>query len=397
MTRRLKIYPILFLKILFLSPIILVFIFINFFIKLKIGRIESRLIGHFIPSLEIFICENLDNKMNKVKVIWFVEKKISNQFILKKFKKKIVTLPRIVIEPIQIFFSLFKFGDRYIFYYLDKYGKKEKSYSKKVDEHYLLTKYPSSLSFTNKENAKGAQLLNDLKLDSDCKFICFAARSGDFKNEKITSTRNADINKQFKAIKFLTSKNYKAVRLGKNNVSKIKWSNDNIIDISFDKNKSDFLDLYLMYKCQFFLTSQSGINYIATLLRKKRLITNYYNFNLLHHEALDLTPIILPKKFISKKTNTAISYLDVFQKKILLNENLESLREKNFDLYENTDAEIENATINMYLYNEKKLDIKTLKDKQKNFWNNHFKYFNVDTRDMIICPTFFEQNMNLFE
>ena len=103
------------------------------------------------------------------------------------------------------------------------------------------------------------------------------------------------------------------------------------------------------------------------------------------------------RNFISKKTNTAISYLDVFQKKILLNENLESLREKNFDLYENTDLEIENATINMYLYNENKLDIKSLKDKQKNFWNSHFKYFNVDTRDMIICPTFFEQNMNLFE
>ena len=77
LTRRLKIYPILFLKILFLSPIILVFIFINFFIKLKIKFIESRLIGHFIPSLEIFICENLDNKMNKVKVIWFVEKKLA--------------------------------------------------------------------------------------------------------------------------------------------------------------------------------------------------------------------------------------------------------------------------------------------------------------------------------
>ena len=88
-------------------PIILIIILLRPFIKIKIGEIETRAIGHSSLSIEIFLCEiynrNIKKKNSEI-YLFFVNKKISNKFLYKKFKKKFIIFPRLILEPLFKFF-----------------------------------------------------------------------------------------------------------------------------------------------------------------------------------------------------------------------------------------------------------------------------------------------------
>ena len=66
--------------------------------------IETRVFGHMLTPIEIFLCEK--NKKETSIVLWFSEKNVSNKYILGKWKKKLIVFPRHILEPIYIFFIL---------------------------------------------------------------------------------------------------------------------------------------------------------------------------------------------------------------------------------------------------------------------------------------------------
>ena len=102
-----KQYPILILKTIIYSPIIVFFIIINLFYKVRIGLIETRAIGHLLMHCELFLCESERGDYNNQKVIWFVDKFICNYFVLNKYKKHMIVLPRFLLEPLHSLFSIF--------------------------------------------------------------------------------------------------------------------------------------------------------------------------------------------------------------------------------------------------------------------------------------------------
>ena len=58
------------------------------------------------------------------------------------------------------------------------------------------------------------------------------------------------------------------MRLGKNEINKINLNDPNIIDYSTSVDRGDFLDVYLASKCEFMISSNSGINELVVLFRK---------------------------------------------------------------------------------------------------------------------------------
>ena len=398
MLNLLKIYPILFLKIIILSPIILLYLFFRIFIKLKIGKIETQLYGHMVPQTENFILERKENINKDQYIIWFVDKVICNTYILEKFKKNLIILPRKILEPINIFFSFFKFTRNFNYYYKDKFSYKSNKFvhGRKEDNLKIKKKYPSSIIFSENEKTKGDQILESINLKEN-NYICFATRSKSFKSEKFETNRNADINSLKSSVEHMISKGFKAVRLGKGHSSKIEWNNKKIIDFSYDNQRSDFLDLYLMSKCKFMISSGGGIIYMAQLMRKKALMVSYFQFDALHHHSMKYAPMILPKKFFSRNNNRFISYKEVFEKKLTHINVYNELKKKGYDLIENTDDEIKEATINMNNLLDNKLDLKFINNEQAQFWNIYMNSIKFDTKELIICPTFFKKNLSLFQ
>ena len=389
----------LWVKIFFLSPFIISFLFIRIFLKIKIGMIESSIFGHMLSPIEIFLCEKYEKKLIDTDlVLWFPQKKITNNYILDKWKKKIIILPRHILEPIYIFFSFFKFSNKFNYFVNEKNpnGEIKIEPGKKIDEYNLLAKYKPFITFSKYEVNKAKVILEKKNINLDDDIVCFTARSTHFKNEKTETSRNSNILNQLKGIKYLTTRGYKAARLGKNELVELKKENQNIIDFSFSKDRSDFIDCFLVSKCKFFISASSGINEMATIMRKKKLVIDFIDFDNFYAQNPNTIPIILPKKIFSKKTNKLISYQNIFKRnfKTEIN-NLQSLKNSELLLVDNTEDEIEKAIINMYRFINNELDLESHKKTQEKFWKNFEKYYYHQPKNTILCPDFYEQNKDI--
>ena len=371
-------------------PVILLFFIIRIFKKFKINKIISHKIGHFTYPIEIYICEK--NDPNKTPIIWFLDKTISNEFIKEQWKQKLIILPRDILEPIYILFTKFKF---FSFFVLD-YSKESEAVKrclkgklKQLDDKDVLLKYEPSIKFNKNEKIEGDNFLKKIGLHKN-KFFLFASRSSSFHREKFESVRNSNINNQISAVRFLVSKGYKAVRLGKNEINKINLNDPNIIDYSTSVDRSDFLDVYLASKCEFMISSNSGINELVVLFRKPRLIIDFLYIPGLEMHYLNV--MILLKKFQDIKTGKIITYEEAFEKKLsYMNTSHSKMNEIGYKIIDNSALEIRNAAENMFDLINNNFNYDKILDNQKRYWNNVEKYFGFKNKTILLFVLNFTQ------
>ena len=388
----------LLVKLIFLSPVILLFLISRIFFNIKIGMIRTSSFGHMLTPIEIFLCEKKNKKENSI-VFWFPEKNISNKYILNKWKKKIIIFSRHILEPIYIFFSYFNFSKNLIYFVNDKNGKSKiiDKPEKFIDDSNLLQKYSPFINFTKKEIYDAEKILSEFNITQYKAVICFAGRSKSYHNEVFETARNSNVLNQLNGINKLVDKGYIAFRLGKKEKTRlpINFSN-HVIDFAFSSKRSDFLDLYLVSKCLFFISPQTGINEMATIMRKKKLIIDFIGFEYLLESNPSYVPIILPKKIYSKNKNNFLLYKDIFNFSFKEINNQETMKNKNFELVNNSPKEIEESIINMDKYIRGELDLKKELRNQKEFWDIFYFKYGFRLKQTIICPSFFRANVDLF-
>ena len=184
----------------------------------------SHTIGEMTTPIEIYICERKEG-FKKFSVIWFMEKTIANEFIKKKWSQKLFILPRHILEPIYILFRSHKIFD----IFLVDYSKEPKEVKrtlyentvKRIDDKNVLLKHKPSIDFNFEEKKLGNDYLKKIGLQNKA-FFTFASRSSQFKNEKILTARNSNIYNKIPALKFMISKGYNAIRMGKNETKKAR-------------------------------------------------------------------------------------------------------------------------------------------------------------------------------
>ena len=384
----------------FLSlPLIILIILISPIIKIKIGELKSRIIGEFTLPPEIFLCELKDQKIKKnfnELHLWFFNHIISNQYLANHWRKKFIIIPRIILEPIYYFFISINLTKDFLcpWRFDHELDFKEVLVRQNKDIYNLLPKYPVSLKFNNEEILRGEQSLIELGYRKNQKIVCFANRDQSFKNEKITSLRNANIFNYKKGINYLAEKNIFNLRMGRKHLNKIDYEKDNVVDYSFSQQSNDFQDLYIFSRCEFLVSTDHGINDLATLFRKNRFIVNFQAFHKLQFLDENFTPLIIPKKFLDLKNKNFIPYKTVYEKKLMEIAPLEKLNELGYDLVENTEEEIYKGIEEMYelMYNQKVIN----SNNQNIFWEIHEKYFNWRPKRIRISSSFFNENKDLF-
>ena len=389
----------LIIKLFFLTPIVLLLLIIRIFKDFRISKIISHKIGHLATPMEIYVCEYKDNP-NKIPIIWFFDKIVANQFLKNQWSKKLIILPRLILEPIYIFFRKY---ESFNFFLEDFSNESEivkrslKDGVKQIDDKKVLLKYKPSIEFNEKEKNEGENYLKNKGLQNK-KLVLFSARTSSFHDEKTDSYRNSKINNQTQGIKFLVSKKYNALRIGKNEIEKINFSDQNIIDYAISSERSDFLDVYLGSKCEFMISSDSGINQLADLFRKPILIIDHYYC--LSFERYASKVIALPKKFRDIDTGKLVGFVEAY-KKLFINNNPDNPSELNklgYEAIANNEFEIKEATESMLSLINDSFFLNEIFEKQKKFWNNiEINLGYKPNNQVIICPNFYSKNIDLFE
>ena len=386
----------IYIQLFFLIPIILLLFIIRIFKNFRINKIISHKIGHLATPMEIYICERKDDS-NKIPIIWFFDKKIANQFLKKQWLNKLLILPRYILEPIYILFRKFKFFK----FFLEDFSKETelvkrtlKDGVKQIDEKNVLFKQKPSIEFSDKEKNEGENYLKKVGFQNK-KLITFSSRTSEFHNEKMKSNRNSDIYNQIPGVKFLISKDYRALRLGKNVTEKINVNDQNIIDYATSRDRSDFLDVYKVSKCEFMISSESGINEIAVIFRKPILIVDHYYWR--SCEKYSGKVMLLPKKFRKLDTGKLLNFGKAHEKFNQIDDPA-TVSKLGYEVIDSSQIEIKKAAESMFhlINNGSRFD--EIFESQKKFWNNLEKEFGYKKNNkVIICPDFYLNNIDLFE
>ena len=132
-------------------PLFILILFIRFFFKFRIVELETRAIGHFSLPVEIFLCEIKSGiHGQKERLVWFANKKISNQFLYKKWKEVCFVAPRLIFEKIFKLSNNIKFFE-YIFLSSYRHWSKTSDWQT-IDIHNVLNNIKPIIKFNQVEH-----------------------------------------------------------------------------------------------------------------------------------------------------------------------------------------------------------------------------------------------------
>ena len=211
--------------------------------------------------------------------------------------------------------------------------------------------------------------VNNFKKDFNFNFeepyICFHLRDGHYRNDYLRKKyRNSNLQNYNELINYFLKLNFKVVKIGSQSSEKLNIHNKNFLDYSSFNEKNQYLDLYLIKNCYFFLGMDSGVKDTALMFKKPILKVN----------ALPIIPALpyksvdrmITKKMIHKPTNKKLSIIECYNLPFFYHNPANQIDD--YEFIENTPEEIYNA-------GKEFLDI--LNDRDKiNFNTNQIKLKN---------------------
>lgn len=380
-----------------------IFIFlISPFYKIKFVALFSERIGHYALNTELLLCTlETEPEIKKHKYIFYTRPSyipLCNTQLHRMWKREIFIFPfPTIAEQIDKILKLL-LG---VSYSHDKIKITYEPTSGANDPEGLLRKIKTPhLKFTQKEITEGEKLTRQLGIEENAQFICLIVRDSEYLNQHLPGIdwsyhnfRNADVDNFKKAALFLAEKGYYVLRMGKFVAKSFDVQHERIIDYATHSLRSDFMDIYLLSRCHFFISTVTGLDCIPQIFRRPGLFTNVVLPDLL----LPWYPnkLFIPKKINCKNKNMNIPFPESYK---LLNKPLDSvvtlLNEHNLEVIQNTEDEILDAVeeiqalVNNNTHN-------TCSELQTLFW--HYFPKKLDTNYYInISNQFVKNNPNLF-
>jgi len=137
---------------------------------------------------------------------------------------------------------------------------------------------PVSVFLDEKKSEIAKKSLLKLGISEDEWFVCVHVREGGFKQDYLRRPyRNADIHNYLHAIEEIVNRGGWVVRMGDSTMKPLPKM-DRVVDYPFTSYKNEFMDLYLIKECSFYIGCQSGLYDVALLFNKNTLLTNMYNW-----------------------------------------------------------------------------------------------------------------------
>ena len=225
------------------------------------------------------------------------------------------------------------------------------------DVHKIYMKSPQNLLLSKKEIEIGEKKLNEMIPDytKEKKLICIHCRDSSYhvykdprniKEDKDWGDkfRNVNIDNFIKGITLANNNNYAVIKVGKIQDKKIILDSQkiNFIDYSFSKYRSDFMDLFLAYKANIYLGSDSGVIAFPGLFRKKMMMHNIISVKVLKDFDDSTCALVNFKKIYSKKLGRLITFSENHDLNISQFYRDEDFLSKELEIIESSEDEIEN-------------------------------------------------------
>lgn len=244
-------------------PTVLVIRLLRPFLNIRIGRIFSGRIGHFVPDTLEHYSRAL-KKSNKSFDIYYLFGGISNTQWEKMTRRNLR-----IGHPFL----------KYIWHWnLLLPGNKDQSmpqsYTNSRDIYGFLSDGAAKFKFEDFENRTCQEWLRKKGWKEGEPWVCFQIRDSEFltkfdfanpndKTQYDHSFRDSNIETYIKSMLWLAKNGYWVLRMGKLAKIPLPELNSRIIDYVFDDSKSDLLDVWLFANCSFCVSTSSGPDWIS--------------------------------------------------------------------------------------------------------------------------------------
>ena len=334
-------------------PLIITLHLIKPWYLIRWDELISSRIGHFAIEVELYFCERdagINTPTQKHLDLFYMKKYVCNKQLEKMWRRNLIVLPDWLLRPlsrVNRFFCLF----------ISSFKEHEIAINDKDSNiHNLIDKLPAHISFTDKEELKGKEILKKFGLAKDAKFVCLHVRDAGYLNRHIKheymgerwqyhSYRNGDIDKYVLAAEELARRGYYVFRIGINVLKPLKSSNPKVIDYANSDMRSDFMDIYLSAKCNFFISPGSGIDGISLIFR--RPIAYIGSLPFIHIGRSSKETLVLTKHHINKKTQQELTISEIFSTNVASAFETKEYELNNVELEENSPEEIRDLVIEM--------------------------------------------------
>lgn len=390
------------------------------FVMVRVGFIQSSRIGGITRFLDRLIHLQKIRKNNVDYYFLFHENNICNNSLKnlfekesKKFKSKVFFFNENIFSNIlNNNYKKYKFGKSLFSYETDE--KKNKLF-------YLMAGKEINLKLSLEDIKKGQKYLERLNIPTNKKWICVHNRDSYYLDKlasKVNYTfgksnyfnyhsyRDFDVNDLSKAVSLFNDKGYHVFRMGNMQSNKMKYENKNFTDYSFDLEKSDFNDIFLLANCSAYVGSDSGIADVPLIFGKPRYLVNY-SLSLIYifHEdgcssSYKYNNSFIFKHFFNRKEKRKISLKEMFKHDLFKVGRSETFEKAGIDLIENTPEEIcDIADESLENLNSKKENLNDY-NQQKKFWDIYYDNTNFKRYEDIpakICSKFLLNNPYILE
>jgi len=215
----------------------------------------------------------------------------------------------------------------------------------------LANKRPN-IAFTKEEELLGLQALKELGMPGKKPFICFHARDAAYLNVKYPKIswsyhdyRDSSIGNYVPVVEELVRRGYSAVRMGAVVKEKLGVTNSGIIDYAGNGQRTDFLDIYLGAKCEFFIASETGISIVPEIFRRPVVYTNWTPLKRVSPWILN--GLVIFKKFYSRQEKRPLTFFEIMDLEFGTPDTEDIFAKRNIDLIENTPEEIKDVVMEM--------------------------------------------------
>ncbi len=289
----------------FFSFILLIFFFLfQNIIFIRIGLLHKNKIGHLVGNTQIYLYkQKLKNKFKLKRKslfeidLWIAEHKSTYTLIESYYKKKITLLPHIFLLGVYNLALKYNFFNKFIISEHD-WG---------MDFYNLLYRNKPEVIITKKQIVYAKRQLKKISIYPDDKIVCFINRNNYFNKKilnnsrlsKINEFRNSNFKDYLPAAKYLNKKGYKVVRMGSHDK---KFKSKYVINYTSSNISNFIIDVFLLKKADFIVTSGTGIDLIASHFFKKPIccvnLIPYLNI-----QTFKFSPkgVFLTKKLVSNR------------------------------------------------------------------------------------------------
>lgn len=317
------------------------------FVTIRFGRLMVSRIGHFSLDTEVYLCERDAGLHGKriYDIFYYTYRDKFSNYQLKKMWDRVLPVSRLA-SLVDKSNRLLPASNKHILAW-GKAGYR--------DIHNLLIRTSSHLSFTSQEERLGKDALGKLGIASGESFVCIYARDTAYLDTTHSQYersqwsyhdyRDFNVKNYLSAAENLTQRGYYVIRMGSVVKEAFKTTNPRIIDYSTNGARTDFLDIYLAAKCEFFLGATAGFTCIPMVFRRPVGYVNQIPLEYVSTWSSDYITIF--KKLWLRKEGRFLTFEEIINLgagRFVLSQQYDQL---GVDVIENTPEEIEGLAIEM--------------------------------------------------